>query len=111
MVVWQRMIDSLRSNGSNDLSFHVNLFNRGLDEARTSKRGADWLRAMPQFQPSRARLEQQRCEDKEVFAAHQRNLDHPLPAPHSRRVARGCLAPESAAKHDDTRAVLLPRSD
>jgi hypothetical membrane protein len=47
----------LGGNGSNDLSLHVNTFNCCLDKAGPSEGGADRLRAVPQFQPSRARLE------------------------------------------------------
>ena len=75
MVVGQAVRAAFGSHGSNELSFEVNRFDGGFDEAGALKGGADGLRAMSQLQPAGACLEQERREHEEVLAAHESDLD------------------------------------
>ena len=99
MVVGLVARTALWSQGWNDLSRDVNRFHCGFDEPGSSKRGADGLRAMPQFQAACTGLEQERCEHEEVLAAHESNLD--VRAQGSFEVACGRHAAEPAAQHHD----------
>jgi len=101
MVVGQLIGAALGGNGSNDLPLHVNAFNCCLDKPGSSEGGADRLRAVPQFQPSRARLEKERREHEEVLAAHERDFDLRQPAQESLQMARSRDATEPAAQHDN----------
>ena len=66
---------ALGGNGANDPALDINAFDRGLDEAGPSERGADRLRAVAKLQPAGARFEQQRREHEEVLAADERHFD------------------------------------
>src|SRR4051794_33180694 len=98
MVVRQVVRDSL-GGGSNDLAIHVDAFDRCLDEPCLSESSTDWLRTVPQFQPSGARLEQKRRDDKEILAADQRDLDALVSAQRALQVRRRCHTAESAAEY------------
>ena len=75
MVVRQVVRAALGVNRSNDLMLRVDTLDRCFDETRPSERRADRLRAMPELEPARAGLEQERCEHEEVLATDQRDVD------------------------------------
>ena len=102
MVVGQLVCIAFRDHGSNELSVEDNRFDGGFDEAGSSKRGADGLRAMPQLQAAGTGLEQKRCEHEEVLAAHESDLDIRAPTQHPLEVSHGGDAAESAAKYNNT---------
>ena len=102
LVIWHVVFTSFWRHGSHGLAFDVDVVNVRLDEARPAQGGADRLSAVPQFQPSRAGFEQERREDEEVLAAHERDLDVALSAQAPLEVPRRCDATESSAEHDDT---------
>ena len=107
MVVSQIVGTSLRRNGSHGLAFDVDVVNGRLDESRPPQGGADRLGAVPQFQPSRAGFEQQRREDEEVLAAHERDLDVAPPAEAPLEVPRRGNAAKPSAQHDNAHRWLL----
>ena len=88
----------------NDLALHVDTFDGRLDKPRPSKSGTDWLRAVPQFQPSGARFEQKRRDDEEILPADKRDVDAGVPTQRSLQVARRRHATESAAEHHNAHA-------
>jgi hypothetical protein len=87
MVVGQAVRAAFGGHGSNELSFEINGFHCGLDEAGSSQRGANRLRAMPQLQAPGAGLEQERRQHEEVLAAHER-----LSVRHDARAVRSLRA-------------------
>jgi hypothetical protein len=94
-------VETFGSHGSNELSFEVNRFDCGFDEAGSLKCGADGLRAMSQLQPAGACLEQERREHEEVLAAHESDLDICAPPQDPLEVSHGRHAAESAAEDDN----------
>jgi hypothetical protein len=56
---------------------------------------------VPQFKSSGARFEQQRREDEEVLAAHERDLDVAPPAEAPLEVPRRGDATKPSAQHDN----------
>src|SRR5512133_20073 len=101
MVVGQVVRARLWSDRADDAALDVNTFDGCLDEPGPSKGSADWLRAMSELQPSRARFEQQRREDEEILAADERDLDVCMAAERSFQVTRRGHATESPSEHDD----------
>src|SRR5262245_17853300 len=75
MVVGQVVGHVLCRNRTNQPPLHVDRLDCRLDKTRSAKRRADRLSAMAEFQPARARLEKQRCDDEEVLTADERDLD------------------------------------
>jgi hypothetical protein len=62
---------------------------------------------VPQFEPSRAGFKQERREDEEVLAVHERDLDVAPPTQAPLEVSRRGDATKSSAKYDDTHGSLL----
>jgi hypothetical protein len=77
------------------------MIDAGLDESRSWQGGADRLRAVPQFQPSGTRFEQERREHEEVLAADERDLDIGLVSQAPLEVPRGRDATKSSAEYDN----------
>src|SRR5262245_27917418 len=106
-MVVRQVVRRFVGGGSNRLALHVDALNGGFDKAGPSERGTDWLRAVPQFQPSGARFEQQWCNDEEVLATHERDLDVPAAAQKPLEGTRRGHAPESTAQHDNTHGAAI----
>ena len=94
-------LPAVGSDGMREPTFHVHTVDRRLDEARSPERRADWLRAVPKLDPAGAGLEEERREDEEILAAHERNLD--VCACDPLQVTDGCETAEPAAEHHDLR--------
>jgi hypothetical protein len=107
MVVWQVVAISVRRHGSDRLALDVDVVNGRLDEARPPQGGANRLSAVPQLESARARFEEERCEDEEVLAAHERDLDVAPTTQAPLEVSRRGDATKSSAKYDDTHGSLL----
>jgi hypothetical protein len=101
MVVGHVVRAAFGGLGSNELSFEVNRFDGGFDEAGSMKCGADGLRAVSQLQPARACFEQERREHEEVLAAHESDLDVCVPPQDPLEVWHGGHPAESAAEDDN----------
>jgi hypothetical protein len=109
MVVRQAVRGAFGSHGSNQLSFQVNRFDCGFDEAGPSKCGADGLRAMPQLQPAGACLEQERRDHEEVLAAHKSDFDISAAPQDFLEASHGRHAAESAAEDNNAHCSLPNR--
>jgi hypothetical protein len=105
MVVRQLTLASVGGDGPNDVALNVDAFDGCLDKACPSQGGTDWLRAVPQLQPSGAGLEQKGRDDEEVLATYERDLDVAVPAQTPLEVTRRGHPTESATQHDDTQAA------
>jgi hypothetical protein len=101
VVVRQVVRVALGSHGADELSFDLDRFDGGFDEAGSLKCSADGLRAVTQLQPAGACLEQKGREHEEVLAAHESELDIWAPPQDPLEVSHGRHAAESAAEHDN----------
>src|SRR6185437_3070639 len=84
-------------------SLDVDVRDLSFDEAGPPERGPDRLRAMPQLQPARAGLEEERGEDEGVVATDQGDIDPAPRAAEALEMAGHGDAAESASEHHDPR--------
>jgi hypothetical protein len=110
-MVVREVVRRACGGGSNEPSADVNALDSGLDKAGSPEGGADRLRAVPQLQPSGTGFEQERRQDKEILAAHERDLDVRIPAETSLEVSRPRDATESASQHNYAHILSSSRSD
>src|SRR6185437_9852176 len=100
MVIWN-VVAVAPGNRMDDACVDVHAVYHCLDESGFREGGADGLRAVPQLERSRARLEEERREHEEVVATHERDLDVGAVAEQTLELAHGRDAGEAAAEHDD----------
>src|SRR6185312_17438001 len=79
----------------------VDVVGRGLDELGVPEKWPDGLRAVAQLERARARLEEERRDQKEIVAADEDDFDVAPCADERFELAREDHAAESAAQDDD----------